>query len=489
MSGAAPNPQPISPPDPTPTSGGVAPVPDGLAAVHQRTNELAQAARHLASIKDPTLPTLEALPKAPTLHPQEIMGGLSQWGTILAIFGSMLTRQPMTAALNAAASGMRAYQAGNAAGVKDARQTYMENLQRALAHNKELNQQYIDALERGNFDIAKVRGQMTAIASANHDSIALAALETNHADKMAELVQQRAIAGAHLAQIAADMHYKDAALKIKALSTIATMKENGLTIPPEIYDEAGITPPAPGAAGTAAPTEGPMDKIARDVAEYKFAPSAFALARPQWLAIMAKVARLNPTWNMGTYNARISAAKAFYTGKQGDQVRSFNAALAHLDLLDGLAKALDNKDMPLVNRASLALQQQFGDAAPTNFDAAKQIVGQEVVKAIVPGGGGEAERLAAAQMLNRANSWDQLAGVIHVVKGLMAGQLHALARQYQASTGQKDFDLLLGPEARALFSEGNGTTPVARADQPEGTIVEQDGVRYRRTNGAWMALH
>ena len=488
MSGIAPHPAlGTTPPPAAPTAPPAQP--DDLAATHHYTETLMGAAARLRALKNPTLPEFEALPKPPTLHPQQVLGGLSQWGTILAIFGSMLTRQPMTAALNAAAAGMRAYQKGDMAGVQQQRQAYTENLQRALAHNKELNQKYIDALQRNNFDLSKAKGEMTGIAAANHDSLMMASIEAANARSAAELTQQRAIAGAKLAALLADQHYKDAALRVKALATIATMKENGITVPPELYTEAGMKPETSGAGAGTAPSEGPMDKIARDVADYKFAPSAFALARPQWLAIMAKVARLNPTWNMGTYNARIAAAKAFYTGKQGDQVRSFNAALAHLDLLDGLAKALHNKDVPLVNRASLALQQQFGDAAPTNFDAAKQIVGQEVVKAIVPGGGGEAERQAAANMLNRANSWDQLAGVIHVVKGLMAGQLHALGRQYRASTGQRDFDLLLGPEARALFKEGNGTAPVAQGDQPEGTIVEKGGIRYRRTNGAWVPLH
>ncbi len=69
-------------------------------------------------------------------------------------------------------------------------------------------------------------------------------------------------------------------------------------------------------------------------------------------------------------------------------------------------------------------------------------------------------------------------------------------------TGQLEACMVgLGGELRNLLTSaqcmpmpapaalGNTAPTVAQGDLPEGTIVEQGGVRYRRTNGAWVAVH
>ncbi|MGH7118623.1 MAG: hypothetical protein ACREFP_06505, partial [Acetobacteraceae bacterium] len=69
----------------------------------------------------------------------------------------------------------------------------------------------------------------------------------------------------------------------------------------------------------------------------------------------------------------------------------------------------------------------------------KEIVGDEVVKAIVGSSGAEGDRDAIKEAFHDAQSPAQLNGVITHYEGLMGGQLSGLRRQYQRTTGLNDF--------------------------------------------------
>lgn len=133
------------------------------------------------------------------------------------------------------------------------------------------------------------------------------------------------------------------------------------------------------------------------------------------------------------------AIKDFTTGKQGNNVRSFNTALEHLDTLHEASQALNNGDIQLFNKIGNAWNSATGKAAPTNFEATKKIVADEIVKAIVGTGGGVTDREKAAETIQSANSPAKLNGAIEQYKELMAGQLKGLNQQYKASTSRDDF--------------------------------------------------
>lgn len=184
-----------------------------------------------------------------------------------------------------------------------------------------------------------------------------------------------------------------------------------------------------------------VEETAQAIAAGKLAPlSGFALARPMAQNIMARVVQINPEYDPTQFQTRQKSEKDFATGKQGNSVRSFNVALSHLDTLDQLADALHNGNMQLVNKVGNAVATQTGSAAPTNFVAAKKIVADEIVKAIVGSGGGVTDREEAAKTIAAANSPAQLKGVINTYKELMRGQINGLRNQYESSTGKTDFD-------------------------------------------------
>lgn len=162
------------------------------------------------------------------------------------------------------------------------------------------------------------------------------------------------------------------------------------------------------------------------------------------------------------YGKTVKSTSAFGTGKQGDLIRSFNVGISHLNTLGTLVDALGNNDIQLLNKAGNAFKEQTGSPAPTNFDAAKAIVGDEVIKAIVGSGGALADRENAQNQINNAKSPAQLRGVIQTYKTLMAGQLRGLSKQYQDTTGLKDFNDRLAPETvKELETEQPGGGPAA----------------------------
>ena len=81
-------------------------------------------------------------------------------------------------------------------------------------------------------------------------------------------------------------------------------------------------------------------------------------------------------------------------------MRSFDVGISHLNTLGGLADAMDNKDVKAVNSIANVIKEQFGVEAPSNFNTAKGIVGDEIVKAIVGSRGALGDREEAKKVLD-----------------------------------------------------------------------------------------
>lgn len=160
-----------------------------------------------------------------------------------------------------------------------------------------------------------------------------------------------------------------------------------------------------------------------------------------------------------TKAAEQQTLKAFTAGLEARRVTANNTAINHLETMDKLVDDLTNKDTRIVNKAANAFAKETGSAAPTNFDAAKQIVAAEVIKAVVQNGGGVTERQEAAEQFARANSPAQLRGVIKTYKDLLGGQLQSLKQQYEFGTKRKDFDQRLTPNTRKLLTPAADNKP------------------------------
>lgn len=203
---------------------------------------------------------------------------------------------------------------------------------------------------------------------------------------------------------------------------------------------------------------GTIDANAKLIGEGKIAPpTGAALRNPVMARTLARVQELYPNFDAKKYQTELTGEKAFTSGKQGTTIRSLNVATDHLDTLDNLGKALKNGDVRQFNKLAQAIASETGEAAPTNFDAAKKIVADEVVKAIVGSGGGVSDREEAAKAFDKVSSPEQLSGAIQTAKKLMKGQLKGIKKQYEASTGKQDFeDRFLTGDAKNLEDASTG---------------------------------
>lgn len=200
---------------------------------------------------------------------------------------------------------------------------------------------------------------------------------------------------------------------------------------------------------------------AKAIASYQQAPlSAYSLKTPVGAAIMKQVMQLNPNYNAQNYTSSQKAYSAFTSGTQGNTVRSMNVGIEHLATLGPLIDAMANGDTQAVNKISNAYKTQFGGTAPSNFDAAKAIVSDEVVKAIVGSQNALGDRDELKAQLDNAKTPAQLKGVVQTWTNLMAGQLKGLGQQYKVGTMRGDFDKLLTPNARAALEGGQMRIPV-----------------------------
>jgi hypothetical protein len=193
--------------------------------------------------------------------------------------------------------------------------------------------------------------------------------------------------------------------------------------------------------------------------------ATIGLRDPDRSEILAAAKKINPDYNEGDYKAAYHAKQAWVSGHQADQVRFTNNALEHLNTLKGMADALNNKDTVLYNKLANALAKQTGNAAVTNFDTARQLVGQEVVKAIVPGAGGEKEREAAANAFATSGAPGQILGAANTYIPLLATQVHGMQQQYNSSNPVYVKDPSKSDFARFLTA---GTRSVTGIQPPAG---------------------
>jgi hypothetical protein len=241
-----------------------------------------------------------------------------------------------------------------------------------------------------------------------------------------------------------------------------------------------------------------IESTAKAIANYDQPPiSQFKAITPVGMAIMNRARQINPQYDTKNYAEANAAKIKFGSGTQGDAIRSFGTSYRHLDLAERLIDAMNTGDSKLVNSIKNEWKTVFGtSAAPNNFEAAKSIVADEIMKAVLGSRGALGDRTDAQSHLDGATSPKLLHSVIEdVYKPLMMGQLQGYKHQYEGAThGAKDFGEKLSPEvardldkaeaasaARAQASQGNTAPPAGGAAAPQGggdrTVVRQGTIK------------
>lgn len=250
--------------------------------------------------------------------------------------------------------------------------------------------------------------------------------------------------------------------------------------PPAAVPGAPATPPAPAADVNAVdPTTGrreawlksqspDVQAYIKKIADYEIDPRTTSIKGGHREQVLSAVAQYDPTYDQNTFGSRSKAIKDFSTGAQGNSIRSFDVAIDHLDTLQKYAKALDSGNIRAINAIRNAWLSETGSTLPTNVQAVTPIVGAEVSKAIIGSNNALADREELRKPLNNANSYEQIAGAAGAYKDLMAGQLKGLKKQYEDTTGKKDFDNRIRENTRNVLFGGSRGDGKPSANDPLG---------------------
>ena len=148
---------------------------------------------------------------------------------------------------------------------------------------------------------------------------------------------------------------------------------------------------------------------------------------------------VDPTFDESHFSNRAAYQKSLDSGKLGDTVVSFSNAAHHLNTLAEYASNLDNTDSPMFNKLKNFVETQTGKPAPTTFEGMKNIVTDEVVKAVIGSKGALGDRKALNEQISNISSMPQLITFVNEIKHLMINNLDRQGERYNRVTGKNDF--------------------------------------------------
>lgn len=384
--------------------------------------------------KAPEAPTEEkAQPyQKPQANPEQMRDAMMTMmiGSAMIGFASRTPYNNMATALTGA---MEGFAKKDDQLVEQSFKEYDRHLATVKQHNEAMQREFENNWKRNQTNIAVLKQENELIAAKYGEEIMEAALRSKGASEGQAFVENRLKQKNHELDrlTTVSEHEKDRAQKAAQHSQSMAAA----------YGKGGG--PAAGAGKRGADylkTLSPQyQDLVQGLAEGRINPTSLSTKGGHREQILGMVAQYDPTYNQYDVGNINKAVRDFSTGKQGNNVRSFNVALEHLDTLKELGDAMKNSDVPKVNELKNWWKTNTGQEAPADFNAAKQLVADEVVKAIVGTGGGVHDREEAAKTINAASSPEQLSGVINTYKSLFGGQLVGLEQQYSAATRRNDF--------------------------------------------------
>lgn len=179
--------------------------------------------------------------------------------------------------------------------------------------------------------------------------------------------------------------------------------------------------------------------LVKKIADYEIDSKTMSLRGGHRERVLSMVSQYRPEYDETQYANKRRAIANFGSGPQGNTVRSLNVAVEHIDTLNRAAEALKNGEFTPGNKLWNEVAKIAGKTPPNTFEGIRDIVANEVVKGTIGGISALDDRRVAAAKVKASASPQQLAELTNGWTELMGGQAIGLERQYQGSTGMKDF--------------------------------------------------
>ena len=461
---AAPAEKPAAPEpkkEPAPAGAPISPYADigkAAAAAEKKIDALNAQAMQLR----PPQVNLPPKPEPKHTSPIEQFGS---YAMLFAALGGLLSRNHMTASLDAMSAAMKGFQEKDQKATDEAMRQWEAETKTAIDLTNFQNKAYEQALGniRHSEDLELRRGtEGERVAKAKADALATAFSDP----AMTEASRRGLPAMVELQKRREDAAQKLAEEKIKVQRGYAGMQaaeeyknsdEYAAATPTErlerlaqIEHEFGTLSGRSSASGRPPMSEDQKNFLADQIGEYKMAPPGqFLLRNPDWADVLKRAQERRPDYVSSDFAVAQKVKQDIETGPDGRVLRSLTAVRQHLDYLGALAERLPNTtDVLQLNAAAAAVSKQLGRPEVTSFEAAKAIVGPEIIKAIVgTGAGGQAEREHAQELFANAHTPEQLKGAIQAVKVLLGGQATSIVDTQFKGTPKAVLDRFLDTKA------------------------------------------
>jgi Lysozyme like domain len=192
--------------------------------------------------------------------------------------------------------------------------------------------------------------------------------------------------------------------------------------------------------------------------------------------VMRKLIDEHPEWGGEDYlraankiTAQQSIERRYGGGMGATQMTQLNTVADHLKLMREYAGALRNGDTPFteiprLNQVIQALAKERGLPEVTNFNIARDIMADEVVRLLTSTGGTEQDRIGMQANLKAMMSSYQQDGSLEAFEKFTAGRFKGLEQGYSRNDPQRIADFrntMMTPEARDIFlkyEQAGGTT-------------------------------
>ena len=369
----------------------------------------------------PADPKLENIGKPKAMDFTDPMKAFQNPAVLIATLGSLFSRQPMTAALNAGAAAMTAYHKGEAEEFAKKREEWKDATEAAIKQNQVELEKYNAAWKKSDRAVANKLAEMQAIAAGTKDEIMIAAIASGRVERLDKLLDAREKASLEL---------EKSTRQFENQKEIARIRAGG---------ESGVQDVVNGIiSGEQPPTLQGLYRMGAPVRE-GLAHAHFDLAKAQleWARSQKQVQALN-----GPQMTRF-----FGLAKSVDRT---------IDEVRELSQKMKLSGMPALNRGELMILMQTKGNSPEGQLATRYLTAVNTLKEefanLAQGGYAPTESAwaLANQQVNGDYGVNQLDASLTEIKRLVNYRLQALPGAAE-----------VGPNAANRYTGGGSATPAA----------------------------
>lgn len=397
----------------------------------------------------PADPKLSNIPEPPKQDFTDPIKAFQNPAVVIATLGSLFSRAPMTAALNAGGAAMEAYHKGEAETFAMKREEWKEASEKAREQNQKELELYNAQWKKHGAAVADKMAEMQAIAAGVKDEVMIAGLKTGQLERIDKILEAREKANDKLEEI----HAKENAIDPGVVENNAQLISSG------------AMPPVTG----------------------------YGLRSKGGAATMARVYDINPNYRAEDYYAskaakivestaegRANSAALTAITKQKAAVDSYEGlARKNGEVLLGLADKVDRTGIPVIEKWLRAGMKATGDPDVSKFDTQIQIYRAEVARILtnpnLTGVLTDSSRHEAEGFLQGGISSEQLKAVVNLLNGDFDRRKQSIQTEIDNIKGQ-----LHGKPAVQSGPTKVNTPAEAQALPPGTHYVTPDGQEFTR---------